>query len=71
MSSEPITLTLPASIASALPTMAGRLVDRMHELLERNTEGQLTAVERDELEGLVEMAQFAQLLAAAVQKTVP
>jgi hypothetical protein len=71
MASGPITLTLPANLAGTIPTMAGRLVDRMHELLERNTEGQLTPIERDELEGLVEMAQFAQLLAAAVQKHMP
>ena len=51
--------------------MAGRLADRMHELLERNTEGALSAIEREELEGLVEMAEFAQVLAAAIQKAVP
>jgi hypothetical protein len=39
----------------------------MHALLERNTEGTLNATEREELETLVEMAQFAQILAMAVQ----
>jgi hypothetical protein len=37
----------------------------MHELLERNTDGLLSAVERSELETLVKMAEFAQLLALA------
>ena len=71
MATDPITLTLPASVATAIPTMAQRLVDRMHELLERNTDGQLTPTERDELESLVDMAQIAQLFAAAVQKATP
>ena len=66
-----ITVTLPASIAGDMPVVAQRLVDRMHALLERNTDGQLNPVERDELEALVEMAEFAQLVAAAVRKAVP
>jgi hypothetical protein len=71
MPAEPVTLTLPASVASAIPAMAQRLVDRLHELLERNTDGQLTDNERQELESLVDMAQFAQVFAAAVQKAAP
>jgi hypothetical protein len=71
MATDPITLILPASVATAIPTMAQRLVDRMHELLERNTDGQLTPTERDELENLVGMAQIAQVFAAAVQKATP
>lgn len=71
MPTDPITLTLPASVASAIPTMASRLLDRMHELLERNTDGQLSPIERDELERLVEMAEFAQICAMAVEKGAP
>jgi hypothetical protein len=71
MPTDPVTLTLPASVATAIPAMAQRLVDRLHELLERNTDGQLTANEREELESLVDMAQFAQVFAAAVQKAAP
>ena len=71
MAADPITLTLPASVAGAIPSMAQRLVDRMHELLERNTDGQLTSHERDELESLVDIAQVAQVFAAAVQKATP
>ena len=66
-----ITVTLPASVANDMPVMAQRLVDRMHELLERNTDDQLDPVEREELEALVEMAEFAQVVAAAVRKAMP
>ena len=63
-----VTITLPRSIVAELPTFAGALNDRMHALLERNTEGTLTDTERLELETLVEMAQFAQVLATATLK---
>lgn len=42
----------------------------MHELLERNTDGKLTALERAELETLVQMAEFGQILSMALQPTV-
>jgi hypothetical protein len=41
----------------------------MHALLERNTDGALNPTERGELETLVQMAQFAQVLAMAAQGT--
>jgi len=69
MGGESITVTLPASVAHDLPIMAERLVERMHVLLERNTEGQLSELEREELEALVEMAEFAQVFATAVHRT--
>src|SRR5256885_8515762 len=68
---DSITLTLPASVAADIPVMAQRLVDRMHELLERNTDAQLTPAEREDAEALVEMAEIAQLLASAVRKAGP
>lgn len=64
---ETLVLTLPRAIVPELPVLSKSLTDRMHALLERNTEGTLTATEREELETLVEMAQFAQILAMAVQ----
>jgi hypothetical protein len=39
----------------------------MHELLERNTDGQLTTTEKAELDTLVRMAQFGQIVAMALQ----
>lgn len=66
MAANPVTLSLPANVASAIPHMAQRLTDRMHALLERNTDGQLTGIEREKRDALVEVAQFAQMIAAAL-----
>lgn len=68
--SAPITLTIPPQVASELPSLANDLTERMHELLERNTDGALEDAERRELETLVHMAQFAQLLATLVSRPV-
>jgi hypothetical protein len=64
---ETLVLTIPRAIVSELPALSQGLSDRMHALLERNTEGALSAPEREELETLVEMAQFAQILVMAAQ----
>lgn len=66
--SDFVTITLPRSIVPELPSFANALNDRMHDLLERNTEGTLSESERAELESLVQMAQFAQILAMAAQQ---
>jgi hypothetical protein len=69
---DAITLTIPRSIVPELPALSQDLNDRMHELLERNTEGTLDETERAELKTLVQMAQFAQILAMMTQgATVP
>jgi hypothetical protein len=67
---ETVVLTLPRSLVPELPALSKSLTDRMHGLLERNTEGTLTAAEREELETLVQMAQFAEILAMAVEGVV-
>ena len=66
---EAITLSIPRSVVAQLPVLASALNERMHELLERNTEGILSPVERAELETLVQMAQFAQILAMISQSS--
>jgi hypothetical protein len=63
-----VTLTLPRSSIGNVTSLSADLLDRMHELLERNTEGTLNAGEAKQLETLVEMAQFGQLLTAALQE---
>lgn len=63
---ESVTLTLPRSAVSDVRSLTGALLDRMHELLERNTDGTLSDVERESLETLVQMAQFGQFIAAAL-----
>jgi len=71
MAANAITVTLPPSVATAIPAMAARLLDRMHALLERNTDNQLSPIEREELEGLVDMAEFTQFFAVAVHQGTP
>lgn len=64
---DAVTLTLPRSMLPELPALAKSLNDRMHELLERNTEGTLVETERSELETLVQVAQVVQILALAAE----
>ena len=64
---EAVSLTLPRSAVSDVLTISAMLLDRMHELLERNTDGGLSILERQELETLVQMAHFGQILSAAVK----
>jgi hypothetical protein len=64
---DAVVLTIPRAIVPELPSLSKSLTDRMHALLERNTDGALGAAEREELETLVQMAQFAQILAMVVQ----
>lgn len=65
--SDVLTLTIPRSMVPALPAFAESLNERMHELLEKNTDGTLPESERVELESLVQMAQFAQIVSMAAQ----
>ena len=67
-SADVVTITLPRSIVPELPTFASALNDRMHGLLERNTEGTLSESERVELESLIQMAQFAQIFTMVTQQ---
>lgn len=48
-------------------TLLAGLLDRMHELLERNSDNALSAVEQEELKTLVQMAQFGQIVSMALQ----
>jgi hypothetical protein len=59
---QPITLTIPPHVAAELPRLSAELNERMHELLERNTDGALSTIERRELDSLVRMAGFGQIL---------
>jgi hypothetical protein len=65
---DAITLTLPRSAIPDVVALSEALLDRMHELLERNTDGRLSPVEREEVETLVLMAQFGQLISTAVRR---
>lgn len=65
--SESITLKLPRSALPDVIAMSDALIDRMHELLERNTDRQLSPLEHVEAEMLVELAQFSQIVALSMQ----
>ena len=65
---ESVTLTVPRSAVGGVLELSATLLDRMHELLERNTDGALSPVEREELETLVRMAQFGQIVSTALGK---
>ena len=66
-----ITLSIPRQLVGELPALSADLVDRMHELLERNTEGALDATQRRELDTIVRMAQFSQVLMLAANGSTP
>lgn len=64
---EAVTLTLPRSAIADVVSLSASLQDRLHHLLERNTDGSLSPIEREELETLVHLAQFGQIVSMALQ----
>jgi hypothetical protein len=64
---DPITFTVPRTVLTGIEQLSAELTDRMHELLERNTNGELRPVEQAELETLVQIAQFGQIVSMALQ----
>ena len=64
---DPVTFSVPRTVLSDIVSLSAELTDRMHELLERNTDGQLGATEKAELERLVLIAQFGQIVSSALQ----
>jgi hypothetical protein len=63
---DPITVSIPRGLLSDIVQLSAELTDRMHDLLERNTDGKLAANERAELETLVRMAEFGQVVSMAI-----
>ncbi|QOV89197.1 hypothetical protein [Humisphaera borealis] len=62
-----MTFSVPRKVLSDIAVLSDELTDRMHELLERNTDGLLSEIERKELNTLVNVAQFGQIIALALQ----
>lgn len=67
---EEITLRFPRESLLQLMQLSASLTDRMHSLLERNTDGQLNETEKAELGTLVEMAHFGQILSLSLKAKV-
>jgi len=63
---DPITFSVPRTVLADIAKLSAELTDRMHALLERNTDGQLTRTEKAELETLVRMAEFGQIVSTAL-----
>jgi hypothetical protein len=64
---ESVTVTLPRSTVRDVLSLSSDLNERMHALLERNTDGQLTPTERNELEALVRVAEIGQILSMSLR----
>jgi len=62
-----VTISIPRDVLTDILQLSGELTDRMHELLERNTDGRLGPTEKSALETLVRMAEFGQIVSLAVQ----
>jgi hypothetical protein len=63
---DPVTILVPRTVLTDIVRLSGELTDRMHALRERNTDGELTAAERAELQTLVRMAEFGQIVSSAL-----
>jgi hypothetical protein len=64
---DPVTFSVPRTVLSEIVELSADLTDRMHELLERNTDEQLAPTEKAELETLVRMAEFGQIITMALK----
>jgi hypothetical protein len=62
-----ITLTLPRPILAGLSGVSASFADRMHGLLDKNSDGTISAQEKSELEALVRIAQLDQIVTLALQ----
>ena len=63
---DPITVSVPRTVLSDIVHLSDELTDRMHALLERNTDGALNPLEKSELETLVRISQFGQIVSMAL-----
>jgi hypothetical protein len=61
------TVPIPRSVLAGLAGVSASFTGRMHELLEKNTEGTIGADEKRELEVLVRVAQLDQVVTLALQ----
>ncbi|MGA2230080.1 MAG: hypothetical protein ABSH22_04060 [Tepidisphaeraceae bacterium] len=63
----PISISLPRDLLADIAQMPDDLIDRMHELLEKNTDGLLNSAEKSELSKLVRMAELGQIVSMALE----
>ncbi|HEX8913986.1 MAG TPA: hypothetical protein VF796_16680 [Humisphaera sp.] len=63
---DPVVVSVPRAVLTDIVALSADLTDRMHALLERNTDGELTGVELQELETMTQIAQFGQIVSTAL-----
>jgi hypothetical protein len=64
---DPIVISVPRAVLSDMSHMPADLIDRMHELLEHNTDGTSSPTEEADLNALVRMAQLSEIASLALQ----
>lgn len=64
---DAITVSVPRAVLTDIVELSAGLTERMHELLERNTDGGLTPVEKSELESIVRIAELSQIASMVLQ----
>ncbi|HEY8751698.1 MAG TPA: hypothetical protein VIM11_27205 [Tepidisphaeraceae bacterium] len=66
---DSVNITVPRAMLSTIVELSAELNDRMHQLLEKNTNGNLRSHEKAELETLVRMPEFGQIISMAMEST--
>lgn len=64
--SDPVRLTVPRGVLTELQSLTPEFTDRLHHLLERNTDNSLSPAELKELQYLVRISQFSQIVSMAL-----
>ena len=65
---DAVTFSVPRDVLSEIVKLSADLTDRMHELLERNTDGALAPHERAELKTLTQVAQFGEIVSLVLSR---
>ena len=68
---DSVTISVPRTTLASIVEMSSEMTDRMHQLLEKNTDGDLRAHEKAELESLVRIAELGQIAALALRPKDP
>ena len=67
MNADNDTVAIPRPILAGLSGVSASFTERMHELLEKNSEGTIGVSEKRELEVLVRVAKIDQVVTLALQ----
>ena len=62
-----IVFSVPRSVLSSIAELSVELSDRMHKLLEKNTNGRLASTEKAELKALIRITECGQIVSMALE----